>query len=164
MTINDALLFIEQLPLPTAIREEDVLFPWIESIHVLAIVVTVGVISLVDLRLIGFPSHHLSTRRLMRELLPIIWIAFALALVTGSLLFSSHAVSYSKKLPFLLKMMLLVGAGINMAYFHLVTYRRIDLWDEQLDTPVGARVAGIISLSIWVAIVVCGRWVGFVDG
>jgi hypothetical protein len=163
MTIHDALVFIEHLPLPTAIREEDVLFPWIESIHVLAIVVVVGVVSLVDLRLIGFPSHHLSTRRLMRELLPITWIAFTLALVTGSLLFSSHAVSYSRKLPFLLKMMLLVAAGINMAYFHLVTHRRIDLWDEQLDTPVGARVAGILSLCIWVAIVVCGRWVGFLD-
>src|ERR1700693_2176167 len=104
MKIQDALVSIEHLPLPTAIRENDFLFPWIESIHVLAIVVVVGVISLVDLRLIGFPSHHLSTRRLMRELLPITWTAFGFALATGVLLFSSHAVSYSRKLPFLLKM------------------------------------------------------------
>lgn len=164
MTIHDALLFIEQLPLPTAIRENDTLFPWIESVHVLAIVLVVGVISLVDLRLVGFPSHHLSTRRLMRELLPITWISFAAALISGSLLFSSHAVSYSRKLPFVLKMILLVAAGLNMAYFHLVTYRRIDLWDEQMDTPLGARVAGLLSLFIWIGIVVCGRWIGFLDG
>jgi hypothetical protein len=164
MTIHDVLLFLERLPLPTAIRENDILFPWIESVHVLAIVVVVGMISLVDLRLVGFPSHHLSTRRLMRELLPITWIAFAIAVISGSLLFASHAVSYSGKLPFVLKMILLVAAGLNMAYFHLVTERRIDLWDERLDTPLGARVAGFLSLSIWVGIVVCGRWIGFLDG
>jgi hypothetical protein len=164
MTIHDALLTLERLPLPTAIREGDTLFPWIESVHVLAIVVVVGLIALVDLRLVGFPSHHQSIRRLMNELLPITWIAFAIALITGLLLFSSHAVSYSGKLPFVLKMILLVAAGFNMGYFHLITQRNIEQWDERLDTPRGARVAGFLSLFLWIGIVVCGRWIGFLDG
>jgi len=163
MNIHDILKSIENLPLAVAIRENDVLFPWIESVHVVALVIVVGVISLVDLRLIGFRSHHRSVRRLTRELLPLAWGAFLIAVTTGSLLFASDAVAYSGKLPFLIKMALLLAAGANMAFFHLVTYRRVDSWDETLDTPLGARVAGAVSLCLWVAIVVFGRWIGFVD-
>jgi hypothetical protein len=42
-------------------------------VHVLAVVTVVGVISLIDLRLLGVQSHHVSIRRLMRELLPFAW-------------------------------------------------------------------------------------------
>lgn len=48
--LEDTLSAIENLLLATAIREEDLLFRWIESIHVLALVV--GFILIVDLRLI----------------------------------------------------------------------------------------------------------------
>jgi hypothetical protein len=31
-----------------------------------------------------------------------------------------------------------------------------------MDQPSGAtRVAGIISILIWVTVVICGRWIGF---
>jgi hypothetical protein len=163
MSIQDLLHALENLPFAATIRENDVLFPWIESVHVLALVTVVGVISVVDLRLLGVPAHHLSVRRLMKELLPLAWVAFGLAALTGSLLFASHAVDYSKKLPFLIKIVLLMGAGANMAVFHLVTHRRGDSWDEMLHTPLGARIAGAVSLCLWIAIVLCGRWIGFVD-
>jgi hypothetical protein len=163
MNIHDILESIESLSLAASIRENDVLFPWIESVHVLAVVTVVGVISLVDLRLVGVPSHHLSIRRVMRELLPLAWGAFLIAALTGSLLFASHALAYSQKLPFLIKMALLLAAGANMALFHLVTFRSVESWDEALVTPLGARLAGALSLCLWIGIVVCGRWIGFVD-
>jgi hypothetical protein len=47
-----------------------------------------------------------------------------------------------------------------MLVFHLTAERRISAWD--LGRPAtGARVAGALSLLLWVAIVVCGRQVGF---
>ena len=58
-------------------------------------------------------------------------------------------------------MILLLLAGSNMAVFHLVGARGISNGTRAEKTPVAAKAAGIISLVIWVALVACGRWIGF---
>lgn len=143
-----------------AIAEGSVLFPWIETIHVLAVVAVVGTISIVDLRLIGLNAHVKSVRRLMIQLLPITWTAFAIALPSGFLLFSSKAVTYAANWPFRIKMLLLLVAGLNMMLFHLIVHRGGHRWDEG-KTPLMAKVAGLTSLALWIGIVACGRWIGF---
>jgi hypothetical protein len=60
-------------------------------------------------------------------------------------------------------MLLLLLAGLNMTIFHRNTYRRIPQWDRGPMIPAAARLAGGISLVIWVAVVVMGRWIGFVS-
>src|SRR5471030_541916 len=86
-----------------AIRENESLFPWIESIHVLAITLVVGSIWIVDLRLIGVASLDRAVTRLAKEVLPCTWMAFAVAAVTGSLLFISNAVNYAHNFYFQIK-------------------------------------------------------------
>ena len=146
------------------IRESNVLFPWIESLHVLAATTVVGTIAIVDLRLIGYASHRKGARQLILDLLPFTWAAFGLAVVTGSLLFTSNASGYAANTQFLSKMAVLLLAGINMAYFHLTAYRRIDQWDDALPTPKAVRIAGATSLVLWITIVFLGRWIGFTIG
>ena len=77
--------------LGTAIRESSTLFPWIESLHVLMIATVVGTIVMVDLRLMGFAAHRRSARQLIVEMLPFTWVAFVVAVITGTLLFTSNA-------------------------------------------------------------------------
>ena len=55
----------------------------------------IGTISIVDLRLLGIASLDRALDRLMRDVLPYTWSAFAVAVVTGGLLFSSNAVIYA---------------------------------------------------------------------
>lgn len=145
----------------TAIRESGTLFPTFESIHVLAITLVVGSIGIVDLRLLGVASRRRAVTRLTAEVLPITWVAFIVAVITGLLLFSSNAVKYGHNPFFLSKMALLVVAGINMIVFHMITSRDIERWDESPDVPAGVRLAGGLSLTLWIAIIVCGRWIGF---
>jgi hypothetical protein len=52
-------------------------------------------------------------------------------------------------------------AGINMLLFHRGAYRRVMQWDNELPPPVGARLAGGISIALWCAVVFMGRWTGF---
>ena len=150
------------MPFATAIREGESLFPWIESIHVVAIVIVVGTISIIDMRLMGLPAHRVSLRKLMQDVLPLTWIAFVIAVITGFLLFSSQAVKYWAIWEFQVKMVLLALAGLNMGYFHIVTYRSIHLWDELADTPRAAKIAGFTSLCLWIGVVTMGRIIGFV--
>jgi hypothetical protein len=58
-------------------------------------------------------------------------------------------------------MVLLLLAGVNMAIFQLATFRSVAAWDEAARTPLRAKLAGGISLCIWIAVVACGRMIGF---
>src|SRR5580700_11173777 len=86
---------IEATGIATAIRENDLLFPLIESIHVLATTLVFGIIAVVDLRLLGLASLGRRTTKLMAELLPSTWVAFAISAITGTLLFASNAKEYA---------------------------------------------------------------------
>ncbi len=145
----------------TAIREGDLWFPSIECVHVLALTMVIGSIAIVDLRLIGVASRDRPLARLTAEVLPVTWTAFAVAALTGSLLFSSNAVKYSHNLCFQAKMCLLLLAGANMLVFRLFTNRGVERWGQARLLPLPARVAGFVSLALWIAVVAVGRWIGF---
>jgi hypothetical protein len=159
--LNAMLTALQEAPFAIAIAEGASLFPWIESVHVLALVIVVGTISIVDLRLLGVSSHRKSIKGLTREILPLTWVAFAVALISGFLMFASNALTYAANVPFRIKMVLLLLAGLNMLFFHVVTHRGIDGWDEAARTPTAARVAGAASLALWIGVVFAGRWIGF---
>jgi hypothetical protein len=159
--LNPLFHWLQDTDLATAIREGDVLFPWIETVHVLAIVVVVGSISIVDLRLLGWASRDRPVSQVMRDVLPLTWGAFAVAVIAGSLLFSSKAVDYAHSFFFLGKMVLLLLAGINMVTFHAFSGRDIARWSKAADTPLPAKIAAGTSLTLWIAVVAFGRWIGF---
>lgn len=153
--------WLQNTPVGTAVRENPVLFPLIESTHVLVLTFLIGSIAMVDLRLLGVSSRKYAVTRLTAELLPWTWGAFALAAITGGLLFASAAVKYSQNFPFQLKMILLALAGVNMLVFHLVTERSIEHWDEHPSPPLAAKIAGGFSLLLWIGVVAAGRMIGF---
>ncbi len=155
------LQWLHDTGIATAIREGDTLFPWIECVHVLAITFVVGSIAAVDLRLLGLASRDRRFSSLNAEIVPLTWIAFAVAVVSGSLLFSAKAPQYAANAAFDFKMVLLLLAGVNMAVFQVLTLRSVGLWDAAASTPLPAKLAGGLSLCIWIGVVVCGRIIGF---
>jgi hypothetical protein len=138
--------------------------PIIESVHVMAIVTVFGTILLIDLRLLGLYDTNRPFTRVFRDVLHWTWIAFAVAVVTGILLFIPNAPRYVVNTAFGLKMALLVCAGFNMAIFEFTTLKKVAIWDNQIPTPTAARIAGITSLVLWTSVLVCGRVIGFTKG
>ncbi|HZF45751.1 MAG TPA: DUF6644 family protein [Sphingomonadaceae bacterium] len=161
MTIEAIAQRIYDLPFADAVRQSASLFPLLESIHVLALTLVFGTIAIVDLRLLGVRLHRASAKTLIAELLPYTWGAFALAVLSGGMLFSSNAVLYTQNTQFVAKMALILLAGLNMLAFHSTVYRRIEGWDVDGPPPAAARFAGATSLLLWSAIIILGRWVGF---
>jgi hypothetical protein len=127
----------------------------------MAITTVIGVIAIVDLRLLGLASTAYPVSRLTKSLLPLTWVGFAVAVASGLLLFSSQPITYFENFAFRMKMVMLVAAGLNMAVFHLLTMRGIALWDRDAPVPTSAKIAGLLSMLIWVMIVIFGRWIGF---
>jgi hypothetical protein len=161
--LSDFLSTLENSSLALLVSGSDLLFPIIETTHVLAIVMVVGTIMIVDLRLLHLASRTMPVTILVREVLPWTWTAFVVALITGGLMFISAAVKYSQNPAFLAKMAVLLLAGANMAIFHRGVYRKVADWDSGPGTPALARLAGAASLVIWVSVVALGRWIGFLE-
>lgn len=154
---------IEYSSFGTTIAESTWMFPTLETIHVIALVTVLGTIGLVDLRLIGVKGHAARVSQIAKDTLGWTWGAFALAAITGTLLFISKASSYMINPYFLVKMGLLALAGLNMLYFHSTTWRSVEQW-ESGEYPKAAKLAGWASLIFWIGIVFCGRAIGFTLG
>lgn len=155
--------WLANMPWAMAIAEGALLFPWIETVHVICVTLVFGMIAVVDLRLIGWQSTHRNVCVMERELVPVTWAAFAGALTTGFLLFASSASKYAANSHFQIKMLLIVLAGVNMAVFQLGIYRSVARWGDDIRPPTAARIAGALSLTLWMSVIVLGRWIGFSD-
>jgi len=163
MSLNGALAALENNPLGDAVRGDwEWAFPNIETIHVLSLALVFGSILMIDLRLLGVASRNNAVSKLSAEVLPYTWIAFVIAAISGSLMFMSNARIYFHNLQFELKFLCMFLAGINMAVFHFGAYRRVLEWDNRLPPPLPARVAGGVSILLWVSVIFFGRWIGFV--
>lgn len=135
-------------------------YPIVESLHVVAIALVFGSIFVVDMRLLGFASMARPFTSVGRDLLKLTWMGFVLAVVTGVLLFLPNASNLYSNLPFQIKMGLLACAGLNMLVFEAMTVRHVALWDS-IHPPVSAKIAGLLSILLWIGVVVAGRLIGF---
>lgn len=85
-------------------------------------------------------------------------LAFSLAAATGVALFSIRAQEYATNSAFLLKMGLLLAAGLN-----LLAFRRIARGPAREEGyPARARLLAAVSILLWVATLVAGRFIGFI--
>ncbi len=154
--------WIEQTPLGAGVRQSLWLFPAIETLHLLGMSALVATIAALNLRLLGCAMRRTPVSQLTHRLLPWAWCGFAVQVVTGGLLFSSEAVRMVANPAFRLKMLLIATAGLHALVFHLAARRRMPSWDERKTLPVAARIAGLVSILIWIGVVAAGRWIGFI--
>ena len=141
----------------TAIRESQFAFPLIDSVHVLGIALLVGTVLVVDLRLLGILMKEEQVSEVVSRVLPLTWCGFAIQIFSGLLLFWAKAEQYYGNPAFRLKLVLLVLAGLNPLIFHLTVYRSVSAWNEKHTTPVRAKLAGLLSLTLWSGVIIAGR-------
>ncbi|MGZ3274308.1 MAG: DUF6644 family protein [Caulobacteraceae bacterium] len=140
------------------------MFPLLETVHVFSLIAVLGTIALVDCRLVGLASRSHSVTALSRQALPWTWGGFVLAVASGALMTAGQAGEYITNPAFQLKLLLIVLAGLNMAAFHLIPWRTVGSWDAGAPPPVSARLAGALSLALWIGVIACGRWIAFTHG
>ena len=155
---------LEGSALARAMREWLWLYPSVEVVHLVGIALLFGSIAVLDLRLLGL-SRGIPVRRLAAHVLPWTAASFVLILPSGLLMFVAHATEFVQSQVFVLKMLLILGAGLNAALFHTVTMRTVDVWDAEdmrrLPPPPSARAAAAISLATWIAVIACGRLLAY---
>jgi hypothetical protein len=158
------LAFFEQLaesPWSVSIHESEIAYSLIESIHVWSMCLFFGLAVMFDLRLLGWTMTKVPVSEFSRRLLPWTIAGFVVMAISGTLLFYAIPVRSYQNIFFRFKMILLLLAGLNVWIFHSRVYPKVDTWDVDAKPPRAARVAGALSLALWVGVIVTGRMIAY---
>jgi hypothetical protein len=156
--------WVDSTRLNAVLRQSNWAFPALDVIHTLGIVLVAGTIMLVDFRLVGLALRSVPIKQIVARIVPATLWGFGLMLVSGGLLFASEAVKMYHSPAFRIKLIMLALAGLNALIFHRTIYRDVANWDPASVTPSRARLAGMLSLIFWIAIIAAGRAIAYGPG
>jgi hypothetical protein len=128
-------------------------FPALEVVHIVGIALLLGNLVLLELRVWG-ASPELPLQPLARLALALSLGGFALVAASGLLMFGSQPLELLANRSFVVKMGLVTLAGVNAAVFHA----RDGL--ARLDGTAKAQT--LLSLGLWIAVIIAGRWIAYV--
>jgi hypothetical protein len=143
--------WIERSPAGEFMRSSRVIFPIVESIHLIGLALFVGTLLLIDMGLLGVAMRRQPVHQVAAALAPFTWGGFALLMLTGPFMFSAQAAKWHDNPVFWIKMLLLIVA---------TTFQ----WS------VRARVAseppekwiGAVSLFLWIGTGLLSKMMEFV--
>ena len=159
--VMEVLEAVQSTWIATELRASRWVYPIVNAGHIVGIALLFGAIVPLDLRLMGF-WRSVPTAVLSRVLVPMAAAGVATAVVTGTLLFSVHAVQYAKTTLFLVKMAIVAAAIANAV---LVGRAALRLGAEEgagVDMPGRLRVVALTSAGLWLAAILCGRMIAYV--
>jgi hypothetical protein len=164
MWFDSFLQWLANTQFSTVMRDSTWGEPIVESIHVLTLTLFLGFAILLDLRLLGICLTRKRASEVLAQFNPWLFGGFAVMVLTGTLLFSADPVSFYNTHPpfFKIKMIMLVLAGLNVLIFNLGIGRKVAEWDSFPKTPAAAKVAGAVSIILWILIVAAGRAIAYV--
>jgi hypothetical protein len=130
-------------------------FPLTECFHITAFALSIGTIMMVDVRLLGLGMLHQTGKQLVRD--TGLWTLAGLIIVitSGLLIFSSDPIHYIHNSAFIDKQIALI---VGIVYNYTI-HRKIAMSDF---SPAAGKVAGTLSVLIWVSVVFAGLWIAFV--
>lgn len=136
----------------TALAEHPWAYPALEAVHILGIAGFLGSLVMVDLRLWG-AGAALPLRPLAALALKVGAGGFALVVASGLLMFATQPGEMLAHRAFVLKMALLMLAGLNAAAFHAR--------DGLGRADAVARAQSLLSVALWIAVLGAGRWIAY---
>ena len=158
------LAFFEQLaesPWSVSIHESEIAYSIIESIHVWSLCLFFGLAVIFDLRLLGWTLRKVPVSEFSRRLLPWTIAGFVIMAISGTLLFYAIPLRSYQNIFFRFKMLLMLLAGLNVWIFHSRVYPKVATWDSDAVPPRPARIAGALSLALWIGVIVSGRMIAY---
>ncbi|MDX5422062.1 MAG: hypothetical protein LPK14_07405 [Hymenobacteraceae bacterium] len=158
-TLAGLLQRLEDSALAETIRQSLWLYPALEIVHIVGIVLLVGAAFLFDLRLLGF-SPAIPVKALAQHLLPWSRRGLYLILPSGILLFSTNAVALSVDPVFHVKMIALGAGLVNAGIFQLLLYPSSSGW-VQKGIPASAKIIAMLSMLVWLLVISCGRLLAY---
>jgi hypothetical protein len=153
--------YVDMMPWSIAFRESIFVSPYTTVSHVVAICFFAGLILVMDIRLLGWGFMSTPFSQLQKRLFPLQMLGMALAAITGLVLTFGDPLRFYANIFFWTKMLMIALTGINAMAFEFVTQETVPSWDTSPATPLGAKVAGGVSLFLWSTVIIAGRLIPY---
>jgi hypothetical protein len=142
----------------TFVTETPWMWPTCETLHFIGLTLLLGVVLLVDLRVLGIMKgvSFISLHRL----LPLAAFGFGVNVVTGMLFFVGIPGQYVDNKAFYWKIGLVMLAGLNAVYFTILK----EPWElgPTEDAPLTAKIAAASAMLLWVGVMYYGSMLPFI--
>lgn len=135
--------------------------PIVQTIHILSVTALMASVVFVNLRVLGLavPSQQLS--EMIRRLMPWTWGGLLLLLLTGSTFVVALPDRYLHNPVLGIKISMLIPAVVLAVAFSRLSAREDNYWDASSARRRRARVMASVSLLLWMAVVLAGRWIAY---
>lgn len=159
--LQNLFLWVAEFDTSIALRESLYVMPWVFVFHVLSLSLFAGSVLMMDLRLLGVGHMQTPFSQVQRRLFPWQMAGMLLVTVTGLTLVYGNPMNYSANVIFWTKMLAIGLAGLNAAAFHFITEYTLVEWDTAPTPPLGAKLAGALSIVLWTNVIVAGRLIPY---
>lgn len=160
------LSWLEDTPISQWVAQSDLGYPILLSIHSMGMATVVGLLILLDLRVLGFAKAI--PLAAFEKLMPLAWIGFFFNLCSGALLFSATATHMIGNWPFLSKMAsIALGGAVSWALWRNLRpgeaepAANSEAAASLIVTPA-ARGLAIVSIAVWLTAIFFGRLIAYV--
>jgi hypothetical protein len=143
------------------LHESYYMYAWIESLHVVSLTISLGMLIVIDLRMLGLWLTSVPASKLAQRLDRPMLIGFTIMVVTGVLLYVGIPIRTTQSLWFRIKVILLIVAFVNAWLFRRHMQQAAASWDVAPVPPRRTRVAAALSLTLWAGVVMCGRFIAY---
>lgn len=154
----DLLASLESTTFASWLRESGSIwaYPAVLTLHTLGLGVLVGASSVIDLRLLGAaPQIPIAP---LGRLFPIMWIGFWVNALSGVLLFMTDATTKGTTAIFMAKLAIIVVAVIVLRAIRKAAFSQ----GAPSDVPISVKALAAVSLALWLAAIVTGRYMAYV--
>ena len=156
-------IWIENLGLFAYIRGSGYEYPIILSLHLVGLAFFGGLILITDLRLLGWILRDQPIASVVNGLRWPKRIGFLWVATCGFLLAMSKAEGYFLNTFFQLKMAFLFLVLVHAMIFRPLVYNHPEELDKTPAIPGRAKLAGALSLVLWLGILSFGRGIGYLN-
>ena len=145
----------------TSLHESYYLYPWIETTHVLTLAVFLGMLLIIDLRMLGLAFRSVPASVIAARLDRPMMIGFAVMVITGLTLFYAIPVRTTQSIWFRIKVVLILAAGLNAFLFRRAMQNSVSDWDHSSSPPARIRAGAVLSLCFWTGVIATGRMIAY---
>jgi hypothetical protein len=153
--------WIAATPLSKALSDQPWVVPTSQSIHILAVAAVFASALMINLRLLGVGAKGRSVSQLSDTLIPWMWRGLVVLLVTGSIQTLAEPVRQFVTPAFWAKMALIIIVSVMTILFVRALRRNAPFWDDGSSRPLPAKIFAVVSTLMWVAIIICGRFIAY---
>lgn len=153
--------WLSATPLSRTLQDVLWVVPASQSVHIIALAVVFSAALMINLRLLGLGAGGRSVSQLVDTLVPWMWRGLGALLFTGAIQTIAEPLRQFVAPLFWAKMLMIGVVVLATAVFARAVRSNARRWDAAATRPAAARRFAVASTLLWLAIIVCGRFIGY---